>query len=204
MNILMLGNAYPPMYMGGESAHLYNLASSLRKRGHRIFVAHPAASTDGRTRIRLSRSDDGVEVYRLFLPRDNHTIDRLNLILLDVFQNLCKEGNEIDIIHCHSNKFVQSIDVLTQKRSVPLVTTVHAVHKAMTYDLIQKKDARSDPKELVRYTADTKRHQSICVMSDKIIAISKAMEGLIIKYFGAETFMLEFRRIRKLHALIPG
>ncbi|RLB83750.1 MAG: hypothetical protein DRH17_00930 [Deltaproteobacteria bacterium] len=186
MNILIIGNAYPPTYMGGESAHLYNLATSLKKRGHTIFVAHPAASTDGRTSIRLSRSGEGIHVYRLCLPAEDRGLERLNIMLMDIFQGLLEKGDEIDIIHCHSNKFSSSMEVLTKRYSVPLVTTIHAVHIAMVHDLIKRKGTPVDPHELALYTADTERQKAICAKSARIIAISRAMNSLVVKYFDAD------------------
>lgn len=186
MNILIVSNAYPPTYMGGESIHAYNLTTSLKKKGHNPFVVHPAPSPDGRTIIQLTRSKENIHIYRICLREEGNHIHHLNHIFLDIFNRLRKEGKDIDIIHCHSNRFASSLDTLTQRHSIPLVTTIHAIHIATVHDLINRKGTPMDPQESALYTADTERQKNICARSDRIIAISRAMAPLIVKYFDAD------------------
>ena len=187
MNILIIGNAYPPIYMGGESIQLYNLVTGLEKRGHRVFVFHPASSPDGQIKVELSRSGEKIDVYRILLTEKEDYLHRLNEIFLDIFGKLSRGGQKIDIIHCHSNRFSSSLDILIDRCAIPLVTTVHSIDVALIHDLIKKKGTSVDTKELLRYSEDTKRHRSLCARSDRIIAISKALISLIEKYLGAHT-----------------
>jgi 1,4-alpha-glucan branching enzyme len=186
MNVLLLGNAFPPTYMGGESSHLHGLAAGLRARGHRVCVVHPSPAREGRISVKLSEVEPGLRVYRIGLPGDGDPINELNAVFLDIWNRLLGEGVKIDILHCHSNRFSWALGILQQTHPTPLVTTAHAVHIALVQEVVRRKGTALDLSEQAMHETDMARQRSLCAMSDRVIAISKAMASYVARFFDAD------------------
>lgn len=183
----MLANAYPPVYMGGESIHLYNLVTGLKKRGHRLFVVHAVPTGDSMACVKLSRPEPRIDVYCIYLREKDGYIDTLNHILMDIFRNVLRYGVHIDLIHCHSNRFSWAVRELARKSSIPVITTIHAIHIPMVHEVSRIKKVAIDAADRVLYHEDTRRTIGLCAKSDRIIGISQAMVSLIVRYYGPDT-----------------
>ncbi|MBN1102075.1 MAG: glycosyltransferase family 4 protein [Deltaproteobacteria bacterium] len=186
MNILLLGNAFPPTYMGGESSHLHCLAKGLRAKGHRVYVVHPMPTREDRISLTLSNVETDLKVYRIGLPEGKDHENQLNIVFLDIWNRLRREGVRIDLVHCHSNRFSSALGTLSKTQPTPLVSTVHAVHIALVQEVIRRRGIALDPSEQAMHDADTARQSDLCALTHRIIAISRAMGSYVAKFFGAD------------------
>jgi glycosyltransferase involved in cell wall biosynthesis len=186
MNILLLGNAFPPVYMGGESTHMGNLATGLSKRGHRVLVVHPVPIDNDETHIQVFQAKSGVEVYRICVGEGNGYFATLNRTVEAVCRKALKDGFPVDLVHCHSNKFGPCVETLTNRYSMPVITTVHAVHLPMVHSVAESKGLSVSRDDEILYREDMTRTTALCERSDRIVAISRSMVNLIKKHYHAD------------------
>lgn len=203
MNILILANAYPPLYMGGESAHVWNLSRGLTAMGHNIIVVHPYPSANMTMPAQVSKlhkqPSEQVQVYQILINAAASSMELLNNAMVLIVDQLIGSGHKIDLIHCHSNRFAEGAIRLTQTYNIPLVVTIHAIHIAIIQDLNSKKSGcenLKDSAESEKSFDDTQRFKLLCSKADRIIAISHAMARLIRKFYGAQD--------EKLHVIHNG
>jgi glycosyltransferase involved in cell wall biosynthesis len=187
MRILLLANAYPPTYMGGESTHVRDLAGGLAKKGHEVLVVHPLPAPGVNDQVVCSKPAERVTVYRVSSKSGTDRVASVNRILSGLLRAIQKERGSIDILHAHSTLFLEGILEWSRQNRRPVVTTVHAVHTAIVYDLLTRKKGSFPGHEEASYRKDIERQTSLCAASAGIVAISRAMASHAQRYFKCES-----------------
>lgn len=182
----MIANAFPPVYMGGESVHLYNLVEGLAERGHKIVVIYSRPAVNRTSSVTLYHVRPGVDAYCIWLQEGQGYDERCNAMLLAVARQVLAAGGTPDVVHCHSNRCMPALKRLAEKHAIPVVSTVHAIHIPMVYEVKRKKGATISAGEEKEYRRDVSRTSALCHYSGRIVAISGAMVGLIEKYYRAD------------------
>jgi len=129
MRVAMLSWEYPPLVVGGISAHVEGLAQALVRAGHEVvvFSLHHADVPDDMTvdgvRVLRARTDlpwipDGDLVARM--ASANHQIVQL-AAQLDTWRP--------DVVHAHDWLVAWAGDTLRALWGIPLVATIHATER---------------------------------------------------------------------------
>ena len=129
MRVAMLSWEYPPLVVGGISAHVEGLAQALVRAGHEVvvFSLHHADVPDDMTvdgvRVLRARTDlpwipDGDLVARM--ASANHQIVQL-AAQLDTWRP--------DVVHAHDWLVAWTGDTLRALWGIPLVATIHATER---------------------------------------------------------------------------
>jgi glycogen synthase len=128
VRILQIAWEYPPLIVGGLSAHVDGLARALARRGHDVVVLtrfHPDAPDDAVVEgVRVIRAHTDLpwtppEQFHTGAVSANHAITRIAAPLI-------AEGWKPDIVHNHDWLTAWSADVLRALFDAPYVATVHA------------------------------------------------------------------------------
>jgi len=129
MRVAMLSWEYPPLVVGGISAHVEGLAQALVRAGHEVvvFSLHHADVPDDMT-------VDGVRVLRArtdlpWIP-DGDLVARMASANHQIVQLAAQLGTwRPDVVHAHDWLVAWAGDTLRALWGVPLVATIHATER---------------------------------------------------------------------------
>ncbi|MBW2107280.1 MAG: glycosyltransferase family 4 protein [Deltaproteobacteria bacterium] len=159
------------------------LAHGLAERGHKIFVIFPRPAVNGTTAVTLSHVRPRVDAYCIWLPAGDGYEKGFNEMLVLVARQIIESGRAVDVIHCHSNHCLPAIRSLSEAYTIPVVSTVHAIHVPMVYEVKRKKGVAVSSGEEKQYLQNVSRTSALCCSSERIVAVSQAMTRLIQKYY---------------------
>lgn len=125
----MLSWEYPPLVVGGISAHVEGLATALHRAGHDVVVAsldHPDVADDAVVDgVRVLRADPALP----WLP-DEALVARMASANHQIVQLAARLGSwRPDLVHAHDWLVAWAGDTLTRLFDVPLVATIHATER---------------------------------------------------------------------------
>jgi len=129
MRVAMLSWEYPPLVVGGISAHVEGLAQALVRAGHEVvvFSLHHADVPDDMT-------VDGVRVLRArtdlpWIP-DGDLVARMASANHQIVQLAAQLGTwRPDVVHAHDWLVAWAGDTLRALWGIPLVATIHATER---------------------------------------------------------------------------
>lgn len=126
MKIALFTDTYPP-FINGVSTSCYNLAQTLRAKGHRVLVVTPNSKDDKTTQI---VGDDvyvpGVELKKLY----GYHITKI--YSKEIF-NIVKDFKP-DLIHNQTDSTIgQFAKIVAKQLNVPIVYTYHTSYEDYTY-----------------------------------------------------------------------
>jgi glycogen(starch) synthase len=129
MRVAMLSWEYPPLVVGGISAHVEGLAQAMVRAGHEVVVLslHHADVPDDTTvaGVRVLRA-------RIDLPwiPDNDLVARMASANHQLVQLAAQLGSwKPDVVHAHDWLVAWAGDTLKTLWGVPLVATIHATER---------------------------------------------------------------------------
>ena len=129
MRVAMLSWEYPPLVIGGISAHVEGLAQAMVRAGHEVVVLslhHPEVEDDAMV--------DGVRVLRArtdlpWIP-DGDLVARMASANHHLVQLAARLGSwRPDVVHAHDWLVAWAGDTLKTLWDVPLVATIHATER---------------------------------------------------------------------------
>lgn len=113
MKLLMLTSS---LGCGGAETHICALAQALARRGHRVTVASAGGA------LARELTEHGIEHRSIPLAKRNP----VSLLVARKRLALLLRRESFDLIHAHARIPAYLISPLAKKRSIPVVTTVHA------------------------------------------------------------------------------
>jgi glycogen(starch) synthase len=125
MNILMVTWEYPPLVVGGLSAHVQGLSRALVEKGCQVTVITQEAATP------REYEDKGVKVIRVGpIPISSKNfmsyVHQLNHLILSEVIKLVAGGQAFELIHAHDWIVAFAAAAIKQALCLPLVATIHA------------------------------------------------------------------------------
>jgi 1,4-alpha-glucan branching enzyme len=124
-SVLMLSWEFPPNTIGGLARHVYDLSQSLVKKGIRVHVV-----TANKHSLPAEELVNGVHVHRVIplhvVEADfKKWVGMLNQALVIKATSILQK-EKIDVIHAHDWMVGTAAQVLKNKFSLPLLSTIHS------------------------------------------------------------------------------
>jgi len=132
MNIMLLADHYPPVYLGGGETHVESLATSLHEKGHKVIVFTLAS-----TGLPNFEKNNGISIYRFdglfqtasFLFRNPsaklHPPIRDPFIMKRLKVIIKRERPHVMHAHISGGWIMCSALPLKEKLGIPVVVTLH-------------------------------------------------------------------------------
>lgn len=179
--ILILSWEYPPVIEGGLARHVRKLAEELVCQGVAVDVL-----TRGRDEPPACEQQGGVTVHRVSEPRFPLDLDRFLGWVERMNEDMLAAGGALaeehvyDLVHGHDWLVANACAALSERLSIPYVTTIHATEHGRHQGWVDK-SPQSDIHAIERWMA----HRA-----DSVITCSHYMRGHV-----ADIYDIDERRV---------